>query len=94
MPLWEYTDLLRALGPEHNSKSYQVRTPEEVDRLFEDPAFNACEIAQVCPPLPSHQKQHAYIFLVQLVEVFMDPLDAPMALKLSGANNDKFNAGK
>ncbi|MCJ1384431.1 hypothetical protein MMC17_007547 [Xylographa soralifera] len=75
VPLWEYTDLLHALGPEHNSKSYQVRTPEEVDRLFDDPTFNACETAQ-------------------LVEVFMDPLDAPMALKMSGANNDKFNVGQ
>ena len=47
VPNWKYTEMMNVFAPDHESKSYQVRTSDEVDRLFEDAEFNTCKVPQV-----------------------------------------------
>ncbi|MCJ1314502.1 hypothetical protein MMC25_008184 [Agyrium rufum] len=47
LPDWKYTSMLDVFGPDHKTKSYQVKSTDEVDRLFNDEEFNACKVAQL-----------------------------------------------
>ena len=50
--------MMNVFGPDYESKSYQVRTSDEVDALFEDPEFNACKVPQV--RLKGHEPRLKY----------------------------------
>ncbi len=48
VPLWEYTAMLKAFGPDVHSKPYKVATAADLDTLLKDKGFNRASSLQVC----------------------------------------------
>ena len=48
VPIWDYAALFQAFGPEFKTKSYLVKTPDQLDEILADAVFNEASCAQVC----------------------------------------------
>lgn len=47
VPIWDYAGLFQAFGPEFKTKSYLVKTPDQLDQLLADRTFNEASMPQV-----------------------------------------------
>lgn len=39
IPMWKYAEALKFFGPDFKSESHLVRTPDELEKLLNDPEF-------------------------------------------------------
>ena len=102
---WKYKDLVPVFGADPNkSKTYQVKTKQEAEDLFNDEKFSSAPYLQVCgPSLLGFFLSFGHttlfwdavlimLFVVQLVELYMPKEDAPKALKLTTKASAETNA--
>jgi pyruvate decarboxylase len=92
VPIWDYGGLFQAFGPSYKTKHYLAKTPDELDAILTDAEFNEASYAQVSYFL-------ATIILLQLtemqiVELILDPADAPDSVKRTTAAVEAFNQKK
>lgn len=88
---WKYRDLVAAFGADpRNYKTYQVRTKEELDRLFKDKRFcsASCLQVSVSPLSLMSTRTNSYEF----VEVYMPKEDAPKVLQITAKASAENNA--
>jgi len=80
---WKYTKLLEVFGA-HSPRTYRVQTQDELVKLFLDKEFASCPDIQVFPRIQ--------LSLIKLVELIMDELDCPRALKVQASLTAQANA--
>jgi TPP-dependent 2-oxoacid decarboxylase len=58
IPMWKYAEALKFFGPDLKSESHLVRTPDELEKLLNDPGFAE----------PTHPKVSSYlpVFVLRL----------------------------
>lgn len=95
---WRFTDLIPAFGGKQDQfKSYQVRSKQELLKLFADEDFSSAKRLQVSHVVLSHfflwtmWRSNADLFFVQLVELYMPQEDAPTGLRMTAAASAKRN---
>ncbi len=91
---WKFKDLLAVFGADpKKSKSFQVRTKQELHDLFNDKEFSTAPYIQVCPKLVCSKKvRKADSSYYQFVELYVPKEDAPVALKLTAEASARTNA--
>lgn len=52
--MWKYTEALKFFGPNIQSESYTVRTPQELDALFVDAKFGEANCTKASIAADSH----------------------------------------
>ena len=90
---WKYKDLVSVFGADPNkSKTYQVKTKQEAENLFNDKNFSAAPYIQVSGLGAMIVRRRELLTVDQLVELYMPKEDAPKALKLTAKASAETNA--
>ena len=90
---WKNKELVDVFGahPE-KSKTFQVRTKQEAENLFNDKSFSSAPFLQVSGLSYLIFKQLGYLIKNQFVEIHMPKEDAPKALRLTSEAAATLNA--
>lgn len=92
VPIWDYGALFQAFGPSFKTKYHLAKTPDDLDAILTDAEFNDAAYAQVSSfSLPMQRNS---LTKLQIVELILDPADAPDSVKRAAAAIEAFNARK
>ena len=89
VPIWDYGGLFQAFGPSYKTKHYLAKTPDELDAILTDTKFNEASYAQVSFSLATILVSE--LTRIQIVELILDPTDAPDSVKRTTAAVEAFN---